>query len=333
MTARTSIGTAPLSPLDTASVRRMFEERLAMSAEWEAARTLAPLRSMPVDEGEYPVPTSWVGLDLSTDAGALTEVSLEGTEYPELTTAFTARSFRCKRYMVGEFKVSRRRVRKLERESGIDYEAHALSLISAKASAAHYANVLTALQTTANYASGYQADGGNITSAAFNFIGLLESIGVKLEDSQSWAVGQPLRIVIGNDVWPYIGMLTQVKEQPGAGFAAQKGSTAAYADFFKTYLGDGVEIHRAKGNYLAADGSTVSRYLSGAIALYVPFSGGDTKSLISTIVSEGDDGAALLDVRDQEVPAFDGRVVYADAYYDVNIASNDAGYLAHTLLS
>lgn len=330
----TGIGTAPIGPLDVQAVAGLMEERIANSPAWALGRDLAPIRTMPLDEGSYVTDGTVRVLDLQANPDALSEVSLDSTEYSGLETDLGTQSYRCKRYPVGKATIPYRRVRKLQRETGYDYEADVVSRFDPLARAKHMALVASAIGTAGNYASGYSADPGNITSASFGLRALCYTVAVALEDAEAWFAGMPLDITVSEDVWRYLGLLTEVKNSArGAYFADEVQSAAAYTDFFRsTDLGEGVTVRRATGYYRNAAG-TATRFLSGKIAFTVPYSG-NSKHFVSTIVPENSgDLGGVLSVREEEVPAMPGRIVYGDAYFDVHIASNTAGYLAHTLLS
>lgn len=329
-----AIGTAPIGPLDVQAVAGLLEERVQNSPAWALGREIAPIRSMPVDEGSYITDNTVRVLDLQANPDALTEVSLDSTEYSGLETDLGTQSFRCKRYPVGKATVPYRRVRKLQRETGYDYEADIVGRFEPLARAKHMALVASAIGTAGNYASGYSSDPGNITSAAFGLRALCYTIAVALEDAEAWYAGMPLDITISEDVWRYIGLLNEVKNSArGAYFADEVQALSAYTDFFRTTdLGEGVRVRRATGYYRNASGAA-TRFLSGKIAFTVPFSG-NAKHFVSTIVPENSgDLGGMLSLREEEVPAMPGRIVYGDAYMDVHIASNTAGFLAHTLLT
>lgn len=326
-----SLGVAPSRPIDTNIVKGLYNEKLGMDAEWAKSTAFAPIVTRPGHEGEYPVDKSWRGVDLERQPNVATAVALDATDYDGVSLQLGSRSFECERFQLGQIALSDREVAKLSLDNGIDLEQHVSSLITSRAAALHYHQVMTLLGDTNSYQTGMKGDPGNITSSSFDLVGLINTVTGALLDAQTWTPGTTIHVIAGYDVHPNLQKLDQVKARsgnPNANFA----TADDIAGFFAEYM-PGAVYHRAMGRYKAANG-TKTAYMSNDIA-FVIASGGSQMSFLKTIVPEdtgvGNARGGQLDIRTERTERLPGQYIYADAYYDVHISEQFGGYLAHTL--
>jgi len=335
--AVTAAGVVPGRPVDPGVVRGLFGERIAQNALWQQATQMAPIIEMQATSGTMPVDGTYRGVDLSEDDSVETAKALTGTVYPDLAITLGTEAFELERYTLPKFEHSYLNAQRLQLDNGVDIETHVTDVLAKRAAALHYKKVITALTATGNYATGYQADGGNITSASFDLIGLCQTAGDQLIKSQSWDGMSAINVVVANDVIPYIQALTQVKDRFGTSNSTFI-TPDMVADWFSAYLGVPVNFVRDRGFYRAAN-ATVTATGSGYIAFYVPRDGTFARGHLATLTGAGLPGG-ILDLRTESNNALagGGQTIYADAYYKVhpeNIDGNGStsGYLAHTLLS
>lgn len=330
-------GVVPARPVDPGVVKGLFAERVAQNALWQEATTIAPIIEMAATSGTMPVDGTYRGVDLSEDDTIETAKALTGTVYQDISITFDTEAFALGRYVLGKAEHSFLNAARLQLDNGIDFEAHLADVFASRAAGLHYKQVITALTTTGNYASGYAADPGNITSASFDLIGLLQTAGDALIKSQSWDGSSELVVVVANDVWPYLQKLNQVLNRAGTANSTYP-TPDMVAEWFRAYMGAPVRVVRDRGFYNAANGTKTATG-SGYIAFMIPRNGSFGRGHVATLTGAGLPGG-ILDLRTQEAQdlAGGGQRFYADAYYDVHVedingSGSTSGYLAHTLLS
>lgn len=332
-----ALGVVPGRPVDPGVVKGLFGERIAQMPLWQKATALAPTITMQATSGTMPVDGTYRGVDLSSDPDLATAKSSGGDVYSDLAVSLDTEAYELDRYTLGKFEHSYLKARQLMLDNGVDIEAHVADVFAAKAAALHYYKVSTAITTSGNYASGYAADGGNITSASFDIIALMETARNALVKAQAWDGMSPVTVFVSNDVVPYIQKLTQVTNRIGTANSTHPTPDAVGA-FFSDYLGVPVNYVRDDGWYTAANG-TITATSTGCIAFFVPRSGTFGRGLVGTLTGAGLE-SGILDMRTQENQALagGGQDIYADAYYKVHVENINgsgatSGYLAHTLLS
>lgn len=324
----TGLGIAPSQrPVDSVAVKGLYNEAIAQERQWALATTCAPITQMGAHEGTYPTDSTWRGVDLSTDANIASEVALSATNYAPLQVDYSSNSFRCARYQLGQFDLPDREVAKLLTDNGIDVESHVSRLLAQRGAALHYYQVFSALGTSGNYTNA--ADSGNITSASFSLIGLLDTVEDALLDEQAWDIGAPLDVWIARDCKASLKKLTEVRNRINTANDTFPTDDEVLA-FFREYLPGVRSVNYVTGKYRSAAG-TATDIFSGKIAFTVPGSGLE-KSFLKTIVPNDNSGGPL-DIRTERVEAMPGQRVYADGYYDIHIADAGAGYLAYDLLT
>jgi hypothetical protein len=314
-------------PVDSVAVKGLYNEAVAQERQWQLATTCAPITQMGAHEGTYPTDATWRGVDLSTDANIASEVALSATNYAPLAIDFSSNSYRCARYQLGQIDIPDREAAKLLLDNGVDVESYSSRILAGRSAALHYYHTFTALGTSGNYTNA--ADPGNITSASFALVGLLDTVEDALLDEEAWDIGAPLDIWIARDVKKHLKLNTEIRNRVGTA-----NDTIPTDDdvlqFFRDYLPGVKNVNYVTGKYKAANG-TKTDIFSGKIAFTVPGSGLE-KSFLKTIVPSDNSGGPL-DMRSERVEAMPGLRMYADAYYDVHVADAGAGYLAYDLLS
>lgn len=330
----TAIGKPPISPLDPAVFRDLASERMHNSNSWAYSLELAPEVSTATASGQYISATQLGDVDLQTDPMAITADAMGATEYSRSSYTLGRRTFAAYRYMYESVDMPDREVSELAAQTGFDVESYILRLVETKARKIHRHLVNTTIFTSGNYTN--TSDLGNVTSAAFNLFGALETVGTALDDAGVWSQGDPIDVTVGHDVWPYLFLLNQVtgsaENAGGAGFAAVRyGDSAALARVFGTVLGDNVRIRRAQGYYLNTSG-TKTRYGSGAIAFTIPWTGSGQAGFCGTVVP-AQDNAGILTAREEYLQSMPGRRVYTDGWYGIHIDDAAAGYLGTSLLT
>ena len=329
-------GVVPTRPVDPGVVRGLFAERIAQSALWAKATTIAPIVEMGATSGTMPIDGTYRGVNLQDDATVATAKAMAGDVYKDLLVTLDTEAYELERYTLGKYELSYLKANALNLDNGVDIEAHVASVFADKAAALHYYKVATAITTAGNYASGYSADGGNITSADFDLIGLLDTAGNKLVDGQAWDGSSAIDVFISRDVLPYLQKLTQVRNAAGNANANYP-TPGEIATWFAAYL-QGSRVHIDEGRYKAVNG-TITKTSTGSIAFSVPRSGTFGRGNVVTLTG-ANLGAGILDLRMQENAAHagGGQDIFADAFYrvhveDINGSKSTSGYLAHTLLS
>jgi len=314
-------------PVDSVAVKGLYNEAIAQERQWALATTCAPISAFGAHEGTYPTDATWRGVDLSTDVNIANEVALSATNYAPLAIDFSSNSYRCKRYQLGQIDLADREAAKLLTDNGIDVESYTSNILTGRAAALHYYHVFTALGTSSNYTNA--ADSGDITSASFSVIGLLDTVEDALLDEEAWDIGAPLDVWIARDCKRYLKLLTEIRNRVGTANDTIPTDDDVLA-FFRDYLPGVQSVNYVTGKYKAANG-TKTDIFSGKIAFTVPGSGLE-KSFLKTIVPNDNSGGPL-DIRTERVEAMPGQRVYADGYYDIHIADAGAGYLAYDLLT
>ena len=334
--AITAAGVTP-RPIDPGVVRGLFGDRLGQSALWAKALEMAPLIDMGQTSGTMPIDGTYRGIDLAENPKAATEVALTGTDYADISVKLDTETFALARYIIGKFEHSYLAAGKLEADNGVEIEEYVARIFADKAAALHYYHTITAITTTGNYATGYQADGGNITSASFDLIGLCRTAGDQLIKAQAWDGVSALNVVMSNDVLEYFQSLTQVRNRIGT--ANDTYITPSMAgEWFAEYLNAPVNFVLDRGFYRNAS-QTVTPNSTGMIAFYVPKVGKQGRGHVCTMAASALPGG-LMDLRTESNNALagGGQNLHADAFYDVHVenieaAGSTSGYLAHTLLS
>lgn len=331
----TAQGYVPASPLDTAIVRDYASEHRRSSVSWAASLEICPEVSAMAASGQYLSATQTGDLDLDANPQIITAVPLGSTEYQRAPYTLGRRTYDCYRYTYNQVTLPDRQVSELAAQTGFDLEQYVMRLTDVAARSTHRHLVYTAAGTQGNYATGHYSDPGNITSAAFDLFGLLETVGTALDDAGTWSYGDPLDVTVGFDVWPYLWTNTQVinaaPNAQGAGFAATRyGDASALEAVMGQILGGGVRVRRAMGFYTTS--ATKTRYLSGKIAFTRPFRGDGEAGFFGTLVP-AQDNAGILNVREEYHQSIPGRIIYSDGWYGVHVDDSQAGYLAQSLLT
>ncbi len=329
-------GVAPARPVDPGVVSGLFGDRIAQSALWAKATQIAPIITVAQTSGTLPIAGTYRGVDLSVDPKMLTEKASTGDVYGDAAVKFDDESYRLKRYTLPKFDLSNLDRQNLMADNGIEMEDEVARFFADATAARHWQQIASAISTAANYASGYSADGGDITSAAFDLIGLCDTAGNKLIDGQAWAEGNALDVFISQDCVKYIQKNTQVRDRLGTNNSTFI-TGGMIGEWFAEYM-PGARVTIDSGRYKAADGA-ITRTSSGVIAFSVPRDGKFGRGNLCTLALQSD-GAPLSDLRTEDIPgaAKGGTRFYCDAFYDVhqeniNDANSTSGYLAHTLLS
>ena len=330
-------GAVPSRPVDPGVVKGLFSERMAQNALWQQATQMAPIAEMGATSGTMPVDGTYRGVDLTEDDGVETAKSMTGDVYQDTSITLDTEAFELERYTLGKFQHSYLRAAALNLDNGVDIESHVAEVYADRAAALHYKKVIGALTTTGNYATGYQADGGDITAASFDLIGLCQTAGDQLIKAQAWDGLSAINVTVANDVIPYIQSLTQVKDRVGTANSTFV-TPDMIAQWFSDYLGVPVNFTRDRGFFKAANG-TITATGSGYIAFYLPRNGTFGRGHLATLTGAGLPGG-ILDLRTQENQSLagGGQDLFADAYYkvhseNINGDGSTSGYLAHSLLS
>ena len=325
MTAVNAYGSVPASPLDQVLVEGLFGERIAQNSQWQLATALAPIKNVPGHKGEYPIDTTFAGVDYSVDANALTARDNYATEYPAARPSLSSLSFEIERRLIDSYDVSANEAAKFAASAGFSIDDFVLDRIQRKAAAVHYEKVVTECTTSGNYKSGYAYDPGNLSTTTTNLVSLLDTMAGKLRDAQSWDYGEEIVVWASRDVVPLLQNLEQV--QKAATYAAGNDvlPTVEMLDqFFKLYLSPQARFVVLSGKYKAANG-TITDSASNTMGFSVPPNGARKYGLATLMPDDGT--GKVIDVRTQEDARLGGGgySIYADAYWQVEMPSYDSG--------
>ena len=83
-----ALGVVPTRPVDPGVVRGLFAERIAQSALWAKATTIAPIVEMGATSGTMPIDGTYRGVNLQDDATVAT--AKRGTDRRLSTCSFRA---------------------------------------------------------------------------------------------------------------------------------------------------------------------------------------------------------------------------------------------------
>lgn len=320
-----SYGSVPAPVLDTAHIEGLFGERVAQRRQWQLATTLAPIKSVAGHKGEYPIDTAWRGVNLQDHPTAGTAVDNYATEYPKVRSSFSTIEYEIERYLIDEFAVSNNEAAKFASIDGHSIEDYVLDRIADKAAALHYKLVIDSLTNTANYATGYQYDPGNLTTLSTKMTTLLDTMRGKLLDSQSWDLGEPIIVWAAEDVIPYLQQNAEIQQSVTIGQSNDVVPTIGMLQsFFQQYLSDRAVFVPLSGRYTNASG-TVTKIATAQMGFVVPPTG--NRKYGAATLMPGDGTGKVVDVRTEENQRYGGggHDIFADAYYKVERPSYNSG--------
>ena len=321
---------APLPGLSPV-VGELIAERISQLPMYAAAQIAAPLIGRASRNGIYISDTTFRGLSLQAAPTAATAGSLYATEYPSAGQSFATGTYEVLRYLVDQQDVPDAVLTEWVEQAGVSMESRVVDLLAERVAAVHAYNTWTKLGDTGNYASGYTADPGDVTSASFSIITLLNTVKDALRKGQKWVPGSPIDVFIAEDVNNYIPLLSEVRARLTTQSATNTIPTNGDVDgFIAAYL-PGARVHRVMSTFVASTG-TVTEMLTGKI-LFQPARAGWGRSAV-TIVPTGPTGSvSVASVRQERIEAMPGNRFYADGHMDVKVLDTSGAYLASGMLS
>lgn len=318
----------PLSNLSPI-VGELVAEKISQLTAYRAAQLAAPLVSRRTRQGTYVKDATFRGLDLSAAPNVATAASLYSTQYPSQGVGYTTDTYDIARYTVDQQDIPDAILTEWAEVAGISVESRVADLIAERVAAMHAYQTWQTLGATSNGFDG--ADPGNITSASFDLIDLLQTVRITLIKAQAWQPGTPISIYGADDVMAALQKLDQVRARIVSGMSAT--NTYATPDVLNSFFADylpGAKFVPVTSYHKASSG-TVTADLSGKL-LFLPDRGGWNQAAL-TIVPDGPSGVSIASVRSERIEAMPGTRLYGDAHMQVKIANASGGYLAHGLLS
>ena len=314
-----------LSPI----LGELVAEKISQLPSYRAAQRAAPLVSRKTRSGTYIKDNTYRGLDLSQAPNVATAASVYSTEYPSQGVGYTTDTYSIARYTVDQQDIPDAILTEWAELAGISVESRVADLISERVAAMH--SYLT-WQTLGDTSTGFTAaDPGNITSASFDLIGLLQTVRIALIKAQAWTPGAPISIYGADDILAALQKLDQVRARIVSGMSAT--NTYATPDVLNAFFADylpGASFVPVMSYYKASDG-TATADLSGKL-LFLPDRGGWNQAAL-TICPDGPSGVSIASVRSERIEAMPGTRLYGDAHMQIKITNATGGYLAHGLLS
>jgi hypothetical protein len=328
----TMIGTS-VHPLTNLSpiVGELAAAKLSQMAAFQAALTAAPIVTRGSRKGTFVKDATYRGLDLSKAPNAATAANLYAKEYPSQGVAYGTGNYEIERFLVDSIEVPDAVLAEWQELAGFNAESRVADLLAERVGAVHSYNTWATLGNDSLWASGFKADPGNITSASFSIITLLNTVRTALIKGQKWTPGSPIDVFIADDCYLSLQLLTEVRARLAAG---QPTSTIPTFDeiagFFAAYL-PGANVVQVYSTHTAASG-TVTFDFSGKM-LFKPRRAGWESSAL-TIAPSGPTGSvSVASVRSEYNIRLPGVEMVCDGHFDVLIADNEGAYLAYDLLS
>lgn len=320
MATTTGQGVAP-NLIDLGVVKGLFYERFGQAGQSALAQKIAPIVDLQTDEGSYLAePASFLGVNLVDAPNSLDEVSLEATNYNDLSVSFEDRAFRLKRYQAGQFILSDRQAGKLRRQHAFELEDRVEYRFRTRLEAIHTHQAMNAATTSSNFNSTY--DPGNLSTASFDLIGAIDTMLANLAD-QGVDDTAPL-LLIGNPA--AIGLvqkLDQIRNHFGAPNANFVPSMDILGSILSDYAGRPVEIVKASNRYKLGNG-TFAYSATANVLSWVIAGGGMQQGLLKT-VTVSDPDSEMFSIRSQRNERLPGTEIFADGYWDLHVGDKSAG--------
>ena len=328
MGTTTGFGRTPSAPPVSATVAQgLFNERVINKDEVQKVLRVMPPYGLQSLDGSYPIETGWTGYN--TADGDITLARPEhATDFPPVTQSMSSADFTTTRKMIGQFAVNRTRQAALMAASGVDSFAKFMRDVMAKASQGFAVEAWAAVATTGNYASGHQADSGNITSASFSLLDVMDTAITAFRDAQQADDDTKFVVSIAEDAWLYVPLLTEFKESPAINRLALSGRLpeSAIDGWLKTYYPQIETVQKISSRYSLAGTITPALTMAVHIAIANPGTGNSAWKLTTP-----DGGADLWDVRSDYEKDNNSDEYVVDGWWGMNLQNNQAHYLSHTL--
>lgn len=309
-------------------VGELIADRLSQDVAYAAAREAMPFVGFPTLTGTYPKKTSFRGLNLKLNPNAQTAVDLSSNLYPDHVQTIETGTYSIGRKNVGKFGYADIVAREWSEAYAVDLASDTANDIFETAMGTHSKDVWDLLGTSGNWATGFKADSGNITSASFDILGLFQTVTVALRNSQKWMPGLPMDVFIADDVWPYIQKLTQVlnkSNNPNANYA----TPGEIEGFFASYM-NGTRLVRVMSSHVNAS-DVVTLDFSGKI-LFKPARAGKQSCAFTATLGDGEN-VNPIQIESERDAALQGDLHFGALYTGPTISDNTGAYLSYDLLS
>lgn len=326
-------GVTPLSPL-IEQIRAIAAEKMITSDAYSAALRLAPIRGVSGRSGQFVKDNTRRGFSLAQTPKAGTSVSLYSDQFPQITDAYTLGTYEIELYKLAEHVVPDRVRAEWRNMTDTDQATRVGTMLGTLNAAFHSYAAFSYANTSGNWDSSHAADGGNITSASFDMIGLLNTVRTTLVKAQTWVPGMKLRAFVADDVYTYIQKLDQLRSSLGVMQPANGGAAyltpgqveAAMASFLP-----GLTVERVSTYYEAANG-TITADLTGSI-IFLPEAPIESAPLVTWAAEDDGGNPAPFAIRSEYDKRIPGERFFCEFDGDIAFVDNKGGYLAHSLLS
>lgn len=309
-------------------VGELIADRISQDKAYEAARLAAPFVGFPTLTGTYPKDTTFRGLNLKLNPNAQTAVDLSSNLYPDHVQTIETGTYTIYRKNVGKFGVADIVAREWSEAYAVDLAASTATAIFETAMGTLSKDIWDLLGTSGNWATGFKADSGNITSASFDFLALIQTVTVALRGSQKWMPGMPMDVFIADDVWPHMQKLTQVLNKvnnPNANYA-----TPEQIDGFLSSYMAGARAVRVQSTHVNAS-DVVTLDFSGKILFKPSRPGKQSSAFTATLGNEATFNP--IQIESERSAALKGDLHFGTLYSGPTISDNTGAYLAYDLIS
>lgn len=336
-------GTGAAQQPVTVVINQLMNQRIRQSAIGQVALAAAPEMGVDSLTGEYPVETSWAGLDLSTGSDPTQAVNPNSTVFPDSYYKFESNSWKIDRFNITSFAMADEVAQSVRAATGMDINGYLAEKYGRVAAEVYAKQVMDLIGDDANWATGHKADSGNVTATTFDVV---EDIAYDSLDALHKAgklyTDDKLLVVVASDVMKELQKNQQLRARVGALQGVVSGETEGLAltrtlsrtqveqALAQMFDHPNVECMTAWDYYVNASG-TKTAFFSGKIAV-LPVSGGTRPTFARTVTLAGSTSPFGELVSDRNVH-LRGNEFSISAFYDVHLSDDQAGFLHYDLLS
>lgn len=324
-------------------INELMNQRVRQSAIGQIALAAAPEMSVEALIGQYPVETSWAGLDLSNGSDPATPVSWNSTTFPDSFYKFESKSYQIDRFNIASFAMADEVAENVRASTGIDINGYLAEKYARVAAETYAKQVMDLIGDDSNWATGHKADPGVVTAPTFDIV---EDIAYNSLDALHKAgklySDDKLLVILSADVMKEFQKNQQLRARVGAlqgvaaveteGLAITRTISRSQVEQAVAALFDhpNVECMTAWDYFLNASG-TATAFFTGKIAI-LPVSGGTRPTFARTVTQSGSTSPFGELVSERNVH-LRGNEYSISAFYDVHLSDDQAGYLAYDLLT